>query len=180
MLIASMCIFSLFAMGIITLLPAWSVNVLGGDVKTNGLLLSARGAGALIGALAIASMSRYNVKGKLWTVGSFALPAVLLAFTITRWLPLSMLMLVGFGASQMIMINTSNAIIQMSIPDHLRGRVMSIYMLAFFGFMPLGSLLTGSLAARIGEPTTVLLNSLVLLVYGGLVWMRQPVIRGLE
>jgi MFS family permease len=162
------------------LLPAWAVNVLHGDVRTNGLLLSARGLGAMAGALLIASLGRTHIKGKLWTLGTFLIPTMLVLFALSRWLPLSLLILVGFGMSQIIMFNTSNALVQLQVPDELRGRVMSIFILSFFGFMPLGSLLLGALADRLSEPLTVLICGLILLAYAGWVWLTRPFIRKLE
>ena len=179
-LIGSLAVVSVFSMGIMPLLPAWAVNILDGDVKTNGLLLSARGIGALIGALSLASLGIFKIKGKLWTIGSFAMPVVLLVFAFVRWLPLSMLLLAGLGTSQMILFNSSNAMVQMRIPDHLRGRVMSIFTLSFFGFMPLGSLVAGTLADRLGEPATILISALVLLAYAAFVWLRLPALRSQE
>lgn len=177
MLIGSLGVVSLFGLGMITLLPAWAVDVLHGDVTTNGLLLSARGAGSLIGALMIASLGSRNVKGRLWTIGSFTMPVLMLLFAWTRWLPLSLIFLVGLGWGFMVVANTTNALVQMQIPDPLRGRVMSIYTLVLLGFMPLGSLLAGSLAVYISEPGTVMVSAFVLLGFAGLVWMQVPALR---
>jgi MFS family permease len=179
MLIGSLGVVSLFGLGMITLLPAWAVDVLHGDVTTNGLLLSARGAGSLIGALMIASLGSRNVKGRLWTIGSFTMPVLMLLFAWTRWLPLSLIFLVGLGWGFMVVANTTNALVQMHIPDQLRGRVMSIYTLVLLGFMPLGSLLAGSLAVYISEPGTVMVSAFVLLGFAGLVWMQVPTLRKL-
>jgi MFS family permease len=180
LLILNMVIVSLFGMGFVTLFPAWSVNILDGDSTTNGFLQSARGLGALLGALIIASMGRYRYKGRLLMIGAFIFPCMLLVFLSVRWLPLALLALVGVGLGQMIMMNTSNAIVQTKTPDELRGRVMSIYTLSFFGFMPLGALLAGGLAARLGEPLTGYLGAFVLLGFALLVWWRVPSLRQSE
>jgi MFS family permease len=179
MLIGSLGVVSLFGLGIITLLPAWAVDVLHGDVTTNGLLLSARGAGSLIGALMIASMGSRSFKGKFWTIGSFIMPVLMLFFAWTRWLPLSLLFLVGLGWGFMVIANTTNALVQMQIPDNLRGRVMGIYTLVLLGFMPLGSLLAGLLAVYISEPGTVMVSALVLLAFAAFIWVRLPTLRKL-
>ena len=71
-----------------TLIPAWAVTVLHGDATTNGWLVSARGAGALIGSLIIATLGRRHIEGRLLTFGTFAFPAMLLVFAFVRWLPL--------------------------------------------------------------------------------------------
>lgn len=146
---------SLFVIGSFTLMPAWAVKILGGDAKTLGFLQSARGVGALIGAFALANLSHFRKKGRILTVGTFAMPAMLFAFSLFRWLPLSLVTLVVLGSSQMLAMNVANAIVQAQSPDAMRGRVMGIYTLLFFGMMPLGGLLAGTLAHNIGEPHAV-------------------------
>jgi MFS family permease len=173
----SMGMVSLFGLSVVTLLPAWSVDVLRGDVTTNGMLLSARGAGALLGALMVASLGRMKVQGKLWTAGSFIMPITLLFFAGTRWLPLALFVLVLAGWGFMIQANTSNALVQSQVPDHLRGRVMGIYTLVFFGGMPLGALLAGGLADYLGEPLTLTLGAIALLVCSAVVWLVLPGLR---
>jgi MFS family permease len=178
-LIAGLGIVSLFGLGFITLMPAWAVNVLGGDVRTNGLLQSARGLGALLGALMIASLGAFQARGKLLTLGSFVFPSLLILFTWTRWLPLSLVLLVGVGWGFMVLVNLSNSLVQTQVPDELRGRVMSIFTLSFFGVFPIGSLIAGAVADVIGEPTTVLLGALTIMAFAGLGWWRFPQIRKL-
>jgi predicted MFS family arabinose efflux permease len=176
-LITNMAVVSVFGISFVALMPAWAVQVLGGDAATNGFLQSARGVGAIIGALMVAMMSVYGVQGKLITLGSFAMPIFLLVFSAVRWLPFSLLALVGTGWGFLAMANASNALLQNQVPDELRGRVMSIYMLSFFGLMPIGSLLAGGVAEWIGEPLTVAIGAAILLVFAGLVWLRVPELR---
>jgi MFS family permease len=180
MLITNIGIISLFGLGMMTLMPAWSVVILRGNAQTNGWLLSSRGAGALIGALMIAASGRKNIKGKLWTIGSFALPGIMIIFANVHWLPFSMAALVGCGWGFMTLANTTNAMVQTYVNDQLRGRVMGIYTLIFFGAMPLGSLLAGIMASWIGEPMTITLNALVLLAFAMLIWLFKPNMRKLE
>ena len=171
---------SLFGLGFVPLMPAWAVNVLGGDAATNGYLQSARGIGALLGALMLAMCSGQVPRGRLITIGGFVFPGLLLFFALTNIVPISLLLLVGIGWGFMIFINSSNALIQSLVPDELRGRVMSIYTLTFFGFMPLGALLAGSLAERIGSPATVLLGAVIVLICAGVVYLRVPALRRSE
>jgi MFS family permease len=178
-LIAGLGIVSLFGLGFLTLMPAWAVNVLGGDVRTNGLLQSARGIGALLGALMIASLGAFQTRGRLLTLGSFVFPSLLILYTFSRWLPLSLVLLVGVGWGFMVLVNLSNSLVQTQVPDELRGRVMSIFTLFFFGLFPLGSLLSGTIADIIGEPTTVLIGALTILIFATLGWWRFPQIRKL-
>ncbi len=180
MLITNLGIVTLLGLGMVNLLPDWAVKILHGDVTTNGLLIAARGAGALMGALAVAALGRYRMRGKLWSTGSFILALLMVIFAFTRWQPLSLVILVGLGLSFMLVANTSNAMVQSIVTDDLRGRVMSIYTLVFFGAMPIGSLLTGVLADRFGEALTVTVSGIILFGFAAWVWVRSPELRRLE
>ena len=146
-----------------TLIPAWAVKILGGNATTNGLLQSARGFGAFCGALVIASLGRFQFKGKLLTIGGFAFPVLLLSFGFIHWLFPSLVILFFIGISIMLIFNLGNALVQTLVPDKLRGRVMGVYSLAFFGLMPLGSLWVGLIAEYLSEPLAVVLNGAILL-----------------
>jgi len=178
-LIAVATMTTIFGMSFAILLPAWSVKILGGDSTTNGFLQSARGAGSLIGALMIASLARARIKGKLLTLGSFVFPVLLLVWSAMRWLPLSLLVLGGVGWGTMLVLNVTNILVQLHVPDRLRGRVMSIYTVSFFGMFPVGALLMGTAAERIGESLTVALGALVALAFAGWLWLRMPRLRDL-
>ena len=180
MLITNISITTIFGLGIVTLLPAWAVKILHGDSATNGFLLSARGVGSLIGALMIASLGRYNIRGKLWTYGSFGMPLFLLIFAAMRWLPLSLLVMGGVGWGFVWLNNITNALVQTQVPDQLRGRVMGIYTLVFFGSMPIGSLIAGNMAGWLGEPTTLMINATLLLLFAGLVYWLRPEMRAMK
>jgi MFS family permease len=171
---------SLFGMGYVTLLPAWAVTVLHGDSTTLGFLQSARGVGALLAALFIASLGRFKFKGRLFTLGAWVYPLFLLVFAAVRWLPLSLLVLAAVGWGFMIVFNMANALVQTHVSDELRGRVMGIYTIGFFGMMPLSALLAGGLAEAAGEAPTVALAALVMLLFAGWLWLRAPQLRALE
>lgn len=179
-LILNMAVIAMFGISLVNLLPAWSVDVLGGDVRTNGALLAARGVGAMVGALMIAALGSRVMRGRIWSVGSFVMPAAMLAFAAVRLVPLSMAALALVGWSFMVVANTSNAMVQTTVPDDLRGRVMGIYTLMFFGGMPLGALLIGSLAEKTSEPAAVVINAAVVLLVAAVVWLRLPYIRALR
>lgn len=180
LLILNLGVISLFGVGFITLIPAWAVEVLGGDARTAGFLQAARGLGALAGALMIASLGSLSLRGRMLTLGGWVMPILLIAFSTTRQTPLSLLTLFGVGWGFMIMMNTSNSLAQTNVEDSLRGRVMGVYTLTFFGLMPVGSLINGALAARIGPPTTVMLNALIMLAFAAFLWLRFPHFRKLE
>jgi MFS family permease len=173
-LISVVAVTSFCGISFATLIPAWAVKILGGDATTNGILQSSRGLGALFGALTIASLGRFQFKGRLLTLGSFAFPLLLLTFSFLRWLPLSLLMLFCLGVATMLIFNLANAMIQTLVADDLRGRVMSIYSFSFFGLMPLGSLWVGLIAEHLSEPTAIIINSVILLGFFILIRIFVP------
>jgi MFS family permease len=179
-LIALIGLTSLFGFSFITILPAWSVEILGGDVKTVGLLISARGVGALVAALGIASMGRAHFRGRLLTIGTFITPVLLFIFSTIRWLPFSLFVMMGIGGALILIVNLINSLIQTQVSDDLRGRVMSIYSLTFFGTMSIGSLLIGEVAGYLNEQTAVALGSVILMLGAFVFWYFVPTIRKLQ
>ena len=176
----SVLVFNLFGFGLMTLLPAWSVKILHGDVTTNGALLAARGTGAVIGGLIIAALAGWRFRGKMWAGSSFILPLVMVGFALTRWLPLSLILLGLMGFTLVIIMNNSNAMVQSFVPDELRGRVMALYSLMFMGGGPIGALIIGVLADRISEPLTAVLCAAALLIFAIVIWLRRPEVRAME
>jgi len=179
-LIISVLVLNVFGFGLITLMPAWAVSVLGGDVTTNGLLLSARGLGAVVGGLSIAVLSARRLRGKMWSTSSFLLPLVLLGFAATRFLPLSLVLMAAMGLFLISIMNNSNAMVQSLVPDDLRGRVMALYSLMMMGGTPIGALMVGVLADRTSEPLAVMTGAGVLLIFAVWIWLRRPEIRRME
>ena len=179
-LIVLVALSSLFGFSVVTLMPAWAVKVLGGDARTYGLLQSARGAGALLATLGIASLGgRPRGRGSLLTAGSLAFPVVLAVLSFTRSLPLSIACLFLAGAALISMLNLSNALVQTLVPDAVRGRVMSVYNLSFLGLAPIGALAIGAWAERFGEPSAVLVFALVSLACTGGIALAAPSLRRL-
>lgn len=109
----------------------------------------------------------------------FPFPLFLLLFAVVRWLPLALLTLIGVGWGFMILFNMANTLIQTLVPDSLRGRVVSIYTLSFFGLMPLGALLIGWAAELWDEPTTIFLSALIILGFAIWLWLAAPQLRRL-
>jgi len=179
-LILIILVTGLFGSSFVVLIPAWAVDILRGDAATNGWLQSARGIGALGGALLIASLGRFNFRGRLLTLGTIVFPSVLILFAVSRRLPLSLTALLASGASLVFTFNIANALVQTLVRDELRGRVMGIYSLTFFGFLPIGALLIGLAAEKLGEPTAILINAGVLLAASGLLALLVPELRRLE
>jgi MFS family permease len=171
---------SLFGMSFATLLPAWAVQILNGDASTNGFLQSARGIGALVAALSIAALAHKGFRGRAMTVASFVFPALIVLFSLTRTLPLSLAALLAVGAANILVNNLGNSLVQTLTPDHLRGRVMGIYMLAFFGLMPIGALLSGQAAVVLGAPLTMAIGALGTLACATAIAIAVPSLRRLS
>jgi MFS family permease len=169
-----------FGASFTNLFPAWAVQVLKGDAATNGLLRSALGLGSLVGALVIATFSTHKGRGKMLMTGASAYPAMLLVFVMVRGIPMALLILLLVGFFNIMVINLCNALIQTEVSDALRGRVMSVYTMVFFGFMPLGALMMGSLAERTSEPTAGLVGGGAMLLEAVLLWFFAPKLRKLE
>lgn len=152
------------------LLPVFAGNVLQGGAHTLGWLTGASGLGALISAISLAL--RRSVLGltRMLQVAAAVLGVALFLFGMshTLWLSLILLVFAGFG---LILTNSvSNTIIQSLVSEDKRARVMSYYMMAFFGAAPLGSLLAGTLAQKIGAPHTVMLTGLCCIA--GAIWFN--------
>jgi predicted MFS family arabinose efflux permease len=179
-LIATIGVISVFSLSFATLTPAWAVKILGGNSTTNGLLQSARGAGALLGALLIASLAGSSFKGKLLTAGLFAYPGLLIVFAFIRWIPASLAVLFGVGIAQIFIFNLCNSLVQTQVQDRLRGRVMGIYSLVFFGMLPIGSLWIGAAASRFGETEAILFGSVITILFAAALWIFVPKLRALD
>jgi MFS family permease len=178
-IIMLVAVISVFGISYATLIPAWAVKILGGDATTNGYLQSARGFGALMSALLIASLGRFQFKGKLLTLGSFMFPALLIFFSFMRWLPLSLLVLVGVGSSLILVFNLANALVQTLVIDHLRGRVMGVYSASFFGLMPIGALVMGMLAENFGSMAAVIIGACCVILMASSVYIFAPSVKRL-
>jgi MFS family permease len=143
-----------------------------------GILMGAAGVGALLGALTLAARS--GVKGlSRWVAtccAGFGVSLMLFSFSKSFWLSVILLLPVGYFV--MLQMASSNTLIQVMVPDELRGRVMSVYSMMFMGLAPLGSLMGGALADRVGAPWAVALGGAVSVL--GAVWfgMQLPQIRG--
>jgi len=168
---------SFTAMPYAVLMPVFAAQILHGGAKALGLLMGCSGAGALCGAITLAM--RKTLKGlSVWVPVSCAgFGLALLAFSLSRMLWLSAVLLVPTGFGMMIQMASSNTLIQSMVPDRLRGRVMSVYAMTFMGMAPLGSLLAGSLAHTLGAPTTVGLGGAVAIVGAAVFGSKLPAIR---
>lgn len=171
-IIVLLALVSLTAMPYTVVMPVFAKEVLHGGSHTFGFLMGASGLGALLGALFLAS--RKNVLGldKVIPLAAGTFGLALIAFSFSRNFLLSMGLMVFIGLGMMLQMATSNTIIQTIVDDDKRGRVMSIYTMAFMGTAPFGSFLAGSLASKFGAPTTLLIGGSVCIL-GAIVFSRK-------
>jgi MFS family permease len=176
-ILLNLSIVSLFGMPYSVLMPIFASKVLGGGAHTLGFLMAATGVGALAGAMMLAA--RRNVVGLgrriVITTGVFGVSLVAFSLSRSLWLSLLILPVVGFGMMQQMA--ASNTILQTIVDDEKRGRVMAFYSMAFQGMAPFGSLLAGSLAARFGAPLTVTLSGIACVLGSAWFASRLPEIR---
>lgn len=142
------------------LTPIIASDVLGGGPHTLGLLTASTGCGALIGAAWLAARRSVLGLGGLIPAATAVFGGGLILFSFSRSLPLSMALLTVTGFGFMVQLASGNTVLQTVVEDDMRGRVMSLFMTAFLGAAPLGSLAAGVLAERFGAPHTLLLGGL--------------------
>ncbi len=168
---------SVTAMPYAVLMPIFADRILGGGARGLGILMGASGIGALLGALVLAGRRRLRGLGH-WVAAACAGFGVALGlFALSRSFWLSALLLVPVGFSMMVQMAGSNTLVQAMVPDALRGRVMAVYAMMFMGMAPLGALLAGWLADRIGAPATVASGGACCVVAAAVFATRLPRLR---
>jgi MFS family permease len=170
---------SLTGVPYVVLMPIFAARVLGGGPHALGVLMGAAGLGAVAGALWLASRTSVLGLGRVLVLAGCAFGAGLIGFSLSRWMWLSVLLLVIAGAGMMVQMAASNTLVQTLVDEDKRGRVMSFYAVAFFGMAPFGSLAAGWLGDRIGAPATVLAGGAATLVAVALFARELPELRRL-
>ena len=174
-----LAIVSTMGMPYTVLMPAIAATVLHGGAHTLGFLMTASGVGALVGALYLASRHTVLGLGRAILVATLLFGLGLVAFALSRNFWLSLLVLPIVGAGMMVQMASTNTILQTIVEEELRGRVMAFYTMAFLGTAPIGSLLAGVVADRIGTPATILIGGVVCIVAGAWFGVRLPRLRAL-
>jgi len=176
-IIALVAVSSIFGFSYSVLLPAFAIDLLGIGESGVGLLQTAVGVGAVGGALTVASLGRSRRKGLLLTAGSLLFPAAVLGLAFSPHLPLALLCLGLAGFGFVTQNSTSNTLIQTIVPDQLRGRVMGVYTMMFFGTTPFMSLMAGGLAQWLGPSWATAFGALVSLAFALGVVVAVPALR---
>ncbi len=163
---------SFCALPLVTFLPVFAKDIFGGDAKGYSYLLAAFGLGAVAGAIAVAGLSGVKHRGQVGVTMLAVFGVLSIGFAASRVLALSYAVLFLAGAAMVAVFATFMTLVQTNVEEAMRGRVVSVYTLAFRGAMPLGNLAAGSLAAMITAPWVLVANGVVLLLFCGGMLLR--------
>lgn len=159
------------------LVPIIAEQVLKGGAETLGFLMAASGVGALTGGIYLATRQTILGIGKLIALAPAILGIGLIAFSLSRFLPLSLFTMLFVGLGTILQIAASNTFLQTIVEDDKRGRLMSLYTMSFLGMIPVGNLLGGLLASRIGATNTLIIDGIACIL-GSIIFSRQlPALR---
>jgi MFS family permease len=164
---------SLCAFPLLTFLPVFAKDVFQGDVKVLSYFLAVFGLGAVCGAIGAAGFGHVRRRGAVAVVMQMTFGALMIGFALSRvkWLSFGFLFLAG--AALMIVFAMFMTLVQTTVDDGMRGRVVSVYSLAFRGAMPLGNVVAGSLVMLMPVPWVLAGNGLVLILVSGAVLLRR-------
>lgn len=177
--IALVAIINVFVLNFNVLVPLYAKNVFHGGAQDLGLLMSANGLGALAGAFLLTARGDNRPKTKTLAVAAAGICLAELFLVPVKSPLVAYLLLAMAGFAMIAFSTTANSLIQMQAPDHLRGRIMSVYALVFMGFTPFGSFLSGSVAHLWGAPAAFGLGAgISLLLVIALILNFAPLFRG--
>lgn len=179
LLLFMVALLSLVGLPYSVIMPVYARDVLHGGPQALGYLLGSAGAGALLGALWLAARQNIIGLGRWIPVAALIFGFGLIGFALCRILWLSYLLLFGVGFGMIMLLASCNIILQSLADDDKRGRVMSLYTMAFLGMSPFGSLLIGFLATRIGVSDTLMMGGTIAILAGLYFAIRLPMMREL-
>jgi MFS family permease len=179
-LVTLVAIFSVLGFPFLVLMPVVARDVLHTDARGYGLLMTSVGVGAMLGALALAWRGRSVRKGMALLVSGGAFGALLVAFAATRSYVAAVLLLALAGCAMIVTTALSNTMIQLLVPDALRGRVMAFYAFVFVGMAPFGAFQAGFLAEHYGTPLAIGLGGVGCLVAVLVAAWRAPALRTMD
>ena len=162
---------------VITFLPIFAQNVFHQGASTYSHLLAFSGAGSIVGALVIAWLGKFKRMGLTTLLVQLVYGLLMIAFARSHTLWISEILLFIAGGAMMLVFSTVTSLVQLIAPNEMRGRVMSIYMVAFRGGMPIGSLVSGYLATFLGAPTVLAANGVLLMAVAGYFLVRSHGVR---
>jgi MFS family permease len=164
----------LLALPYISVVPIFAGEILRAGPQGLGMLTAATGVGALFGAGLLMMLGDRVHHGRMLVLGMFGFAAALAIFAVSKSLPLSLAALTLLGLAQIVHLATSNTLIQLAAPDHVRGRVLGLYIWLFGGALPLGSLILGAASQQWGAPQAVLAAALLYAFVLCIIVFRRP------
>jgi predicted MFS family arabinose efflux permease len=167
------------AFAVLTFLPLFAKQVFHQGVGEYTRLMAFSGSGSVVGAIVVAWMGKYKRMGRTALIVQALCGLSIAMFALSRVLWLSDVLLFFTGAALIIVFATVTSLVQLVVPNELRGRVMSIYILAFRGGMPLGSLASGYFASKIGAPVVLVCNGILLVAVATYFLVRSHGVREL-
>jgi MFS family permease len=162
---------------LLTFLPLFARSVFHEGADTYSHLMAFSGAGSIVGALIVAWLGKFHRMGLTTLVVQIVYGLLIIAFASSRILWLSEILLFFTGVTLMVVFSTVTSLVQLIAPNEMRGRVMSIYMLAFRGGMPLGSLVSGYFAKFFGAPVVIGVNGMLLVAVAAYFLTRSHGVR---
>lgn len=160
-----------------TLMPIFADQVLHGGAHTLGWLMASAGVGAMLGAIKLAARDGHSGISRWIEYANIGVGLCLIAFAWSPWQGLSMALLAVVGYCAVLVTTSSNMLFQALVPDALRGRAMSIYVMILMGGTPLGALVSGALAEIIGVSATIALGGALCIAVGIWYGRRMQVLR---
>lgn len=164
---------------LMTFLPIFAQKIFHEAVGGYSVMMAFSGAGAVCGALLVAWMGKYRRMGMTVLLVQALFGLLIIAFALSPAVWLSYAILFCTGAGMMVIFSTANSLVQLIVPNEIRGRVMSIYLVAFRGGMPLGSLVAGYVASRTSAPFILVINGVLLTLVAAYFLTRDHGVRGL-
>ena len=162
---------------LLTFLPLFARSVFHEGADTYSHLMACSGAGSIVGALIVAWLGKFHRMGLTTLLVQIVYGLLIIAFATSRILWLSEILLFFTGVALMVVFSTVTSLVQLIAPNEMRGRVMSIYMLAFRGGMPLGSLVSGYFAKSFGAPVVIGVNGMLLVAVAAYFLTRSHGVR---
>jgi MFS family permease len=177
--ISLMAVVGGLAAPVYAMMPAFAKDVLGTDSVGLGLLLAAVALGSLIGTAVVARLGTRR-QGRTLTLVSLLLPILVIAFALSRQMPIACLFLVALGLVLLVLQSLTITLVQLHIPDRVRGRVMSLYSQLHAGSDTVGNVIIGSVAVRLGLPLALSLGGVIAILYAVGLRLALPPVRHLD
>jgi predicted MFS family arabinose efflux permease len=164
---------SFCSLPLLTFLPVFAKEVFHRDAKGYSLLLALFGVGAVVGAIGVGGIGHVHRKGLVAVAMQMTFGSLMIGFALSRTPALSYVLLFLAGACMMVIFAMFMTLVQLNVADSMRGRVVSVYSLAFRGAMPLGNLAAAIAVSFVPAPAVLVFNGVVLLTMGSIVLSRR-------